>query len=225
MAERAGTGGSTSLRGLRERMGERPGGPGGGPARAGGGLLAAPTTAGAARRAPENFSVRWPRPDRPVLPTAAREFPRTGCGARGVGWGGTGGGVSRRPVGSANCRRPVASGPTAAANGRTPRAGREGTNGRGRWGAAGTPGPRGRSRAPPAAGLRRTRRSPGCASARPDPARRGSPFQPGVFPRAAALALRSPPTVAVFASPKGVMSYQGPGRSEPWGHGGGGLLL
>lgn len=129
--------------------------------------------------------------------------------------------MGERPAGTTDGRSPTANGPTVAATGRTPRAGREGTNGRCGSGGGGwwrSLGPRTPRTVPSSAcrwgavdagaAAERTRHSRGCAGARPDPARRGSSSrrgESGVFPLRRALALSSSPTVAVLASPKGLI--------------------
>lgn len=172
MAERAGTGGGTSLRGLRERMGERPGGSGGSPGPCGGRAARGPKDHRSGAPVAKNFSLRWPR--------AVRSSPHPpgsslGRDAEPLG---DGGGVRRRPAGTADGRSPVASGPTAAANGRAPRAGREGTNGRGRRGmGGGALGPR-TPRAVPGSACRwgtTDAPRPGMCERRPGPRAPGQP--------------------------------------------------
>lgn len=99
MAERAGAGGSTSLRGMRERMGERPGGSRGNSGPRG-------------RRASRGPGDRWSGAEgarklysgvasrRPVLSSPAPEFPWTGeRTVVGRGWG-------ERPAGTTDGRSP-----------------------------------------------------------------------------------------------------------------------
>lgn len=133
--------------------------PGGARARAGGGLLAAPGTVGAARRAPENFTPGWPRA---VL--SSPHPPRSSPGRdREPLWDGGEWGNGRPAPPTAEVPRPTAqrSPPPAEPRGRGAReltgaVGAGGGVGGGVW----DPGPRGRSRAPPAVGGRWTLAQP-----------------------------------------------------------------